>query len=134
MNGELHVVLGPGGVGTAVIEDIGRALVTLGAREEALGQVWHLPCPKTQTTCEVVEIALAAAASDAKPQVAPPLLLRILGVANPDVRGLVEILYQFEQPYLFDHSKYRDVFDAEVTPMSEAVEATVAWFRDDAAR
>ncbi|HEU5298536.1 MAG TPA: hypothetical protein VFW08_03485 [bacterium] len=32
----LHVVLGSSG-------GVGRALVTLGERDEALGEVWHLP-------------------------------------------------------------------------------------------
>jgi nucleoside-diphosphate-sugar epimerase len=35
--------------------DIGRGLVILGEREEALGQAWHLPNPETVTTREFVE-------------------------------------------------------------------------------
>jgi nucleoside-diphosphate-sugar epimerase len=31
------------------IEDFGRALVTLGEREEALGEVWHVPNSETVT-------------------------------------------------------------------------------------
>ncbi len=67
----------------AYLPDIGAALATLGQREEPLGRVWHLPCPETRTTSEIVELALAAAGSDARPQTAPRLLLRALG---PDQR------------------------------------------------
>jgi nucleoside-diphosphate-sugar epimerase len=36
--------------------DIGRGLVILGEREEALGRAWHLPSPETVTTREFVGI------------------------------------------------------------------------------
>jgi nucleoside-diphosphate-sugar epimerase len=36
------------------VPDIGKGLVILGEREEALGQAWHLPSPETLTTREFV--------------------------------------------------------------------------------
>jgi nucleoside-diphosphate-sugar epimerase len=36
--------------------DVGRGLVILGEREEALGQAWHLPSPDTVTTRRFVEL------------------------------------------------------------------------------
>jgi len=36
--------------------DCARALITLGERDEALGEIWHLPNPETRTTRELLEI------------------------------------------------------------------------------
>src|SRR5215212_6901278 len=38
------------------VPDIGKGLVILGEREEALGRAWHLPSPETLTTREFVEM------------------------------------------------------------------------------
>ncbi len=114
----------------AYVPDIGRALVTLGEREEALGNVWHLPSPAPVTPREVVAMAAEAAESDAKPQIAPPLMLRVLGLFNSDVRELREMLYQFNSPFIVDASKYERAFGAVTTPMNEAVSTTYNWFRD----
>ena len=66
-------------------------------------------------------MAAEAAGSDAKPQIAPPLMLRVLGLFNSDVRELREMLYQFDSPFIVDASKYERAFGAGTTPMNEAV-------------
>ena len=43
------------------IDDFGRALVTLGERDEALGQVWHVPNAETVTMRRFVQTAFEAA-------------------------------------------------------------------------
>ena len=45
------------------IEDFARALVTLGDREEALGEVWHVPNAEAVTTRRFVEMVFASAGS-----------------------------------------------------------------------
>lgn len=118
----------------AYLPDIGRALVVLGEREEAPGQVWHLPGLPPAPSRDYVSAAGYAAGADGKLQVAPKIMLRALGLFNADVRELGEMLYQFEQPFVVDHSKFERAFGAEVTPLEEAVEATYGWFRDNQER
>ncbi len=43
------------------------------------------------------------------------------------------MLYEFNDPLLFDGSKYRDAFDGLLTPHQEVVRLTVSWYRESAA-
>ena len=38
--------------------------------------------------------------------------------------------YQFEEPFVLDTTKYQSVFGNSATPLSTAIAATVAWYRD----
>jgi hypothetical protein len=52
-----------------------------------------------------------------------------MGLFNPTVRELVEMLYQWEQPFTVDDTRVRAAFGLAPTPWDEAVAATVAWGR-----
>jgi hypothetical protein len=45
------------------------------------------------------------------------------------MRGLAEMSYQFDEPFVLDTSKYQSVFGAAGTPLADAVSATLAWYR-----
>ena len=54
-----------------------------------------------------------------------------LGLFNPMIRELKEMIYQFEIPFIVDDSEYKRVFgDVTATPSSEGVKQTVAWYRE----
>ena len=59
----------------------------------------------------------------------PTWALRFMGLFNPSVRELVEMLYQWEQPYTVDDTRIRREFGLTPTPWDDAVAATVAWGR-----
>jgi len=59
----------------------------------------------------------------------PKLAVRALGLANPMMRELAEMAYEFDQPFVLDTSKYQSAFGAAGTPMADAIAATVAWYR-----
>jgi hypothetical protein len=48
----------------------------------------------------------------------------------PPLRGVKEALYQSEQPWIVDHSKYAQAFGAAPTPPSDAIGRTLTWFRE----
>jgi nucleoside-diphosphate-sugar epimerase len=72
--------------------DIGKGLVILGEREEALGQAWHLPSPETLTTRQFVEMNFEEVGKLARIQAAPKILLRAIGLYNPGIRETIEML------------------------------------------
>src|SRR6266702_3533198 len=74
-------------------------------------------------------LASEAAGVPAKPLAVPGLLLRVLGLTNPDLRESVEMLYEFNEPLLFDGSKYTRAFGGTPTSHQEAMRRTVAWYR-----
>ena len=112
------------------LEDMGRALVTLGEHDEADGQVWHLPAAEPLTGRQFLMLVYEAAGHPATPGVATRTMIRLAGLFNPLVRELNETLYQFERPFISDASKFERAFGPFVpTPHREAVQRTVDWFR-----
>jgi nucleoside-diphosphate-sugar epimerase len=111
--------------------DVGRGLVILGEREEALGQAWHLPSPETLTTREFVEMIFEEVGKPARVQAAPKILLRAIGLFNPGIRETIEMLYEFEEPFVVDHSKFEEAFGEQATPLRESIRGTVRWYREE---
>jgi nucleoside-diphosphate-sugar epimerase len=111
--------------------DIGKGLVILGEREEALGQAWHLPSPETLTTRQFVEMIFEEVGKPARVQAAPKIVLRALGLFNPAIRETIEMLYEFEEPFVVDASRFERAFGEHATPLREAIQRTVHWYREE---
>lgn len=111
------------------IDDFGRGLVTLGARPEALGQSWHIPAAEPVTGHEFLNLLFAEAGVQGKVTRITPMLLRAVGLINPLAREVVEMAYEFEQPFIMDGTKFTHAFGGTPTPHQEAVRQTVAWFK-----
>jgi nucleoside-diphosphate-sugar epimerase len=111
------------------VPDIGRGLAILGAREEGLGQAWHLPSPETLTTRQFVEMIFEEVGEPARIQAAPKILLRAMGLFNPGMRELIEMLYEFEEPFVVDDSKFEREFGEHATLLKGAIGETVRWYR-----
>jgi nucleoside-diphosphate-sugar epimerase len=115
------------------VEDFARGLITLGRHEQALGQVWHIPTAQALTGRQYIALASEAAGVQARPLAVSGLLLRGLGLTNAVLRESVEMLYEFNDPYLIDGSKFTRAFDGIPTSHQEAMRRTVAWYRESAA-
>jgi nucleoside-diphosphate-sugar epimerase len=113
------------------VPDIGKGLVILGEHEEALGRAWHLPSPETVTTRQFVEMIFEDVGKPARVQAAPKILLRAMGLFNPALREIVEMLYEFEEPFVVDDSRFEREFGEEATPLREAIQRTVRWYREE---
>ena len=111
-------------------EDFARGLITLGMHEQAWGQVWHIPAAPALTGRQFIALASEIAGVRARPLAASAAVLRLLGLTNPVLRESVEMLYEFTEPYLFDGSKYTSAFGGTPTPHREALQRTVAWYRE----
>jgi nucleoside-diphosphate-sugar epimerase len=112
------------------LEDMARALVTLGERDEADGQVWHLPAAAPLTGRAFLELVFQEAGHPLKVGVASRPMLRMAGLFRPFLRELNETLYQFERPFVSDASKFQGAFGPfEPTRHPEAVRRTVDWFQ-----
>jgi nucleoside-diphosphate-sugar epimerase len=114
------------------IGDIGENLVGLGERDDALGRVWHLPSPETRTTREVVALVYQAAGTTPRLKVTPAWQMRALGLVDRTVREINEMRYEFDEPFLVDASRAENELGLRATPLAEAVEQTVRWYRAQA--
>ena len=111
------------------VRDFGKGLVTLGEREEAIGKIWHIPSAETLTTRQFLELIFEEAGKTPKVMAAPRFLVKMMGLFNPIMRELKEMLYEFEKPYIVDHSKYKNIFGEDTTPHREAIRQTLDWYR-----
>src|ERR1700693_3079141 len=111
------------------IDDFAAGLVTLAQREEALGQVWHIPNAETVTTRRFVEMVFAKAGRPARIRPAPKIAITLFALFSPSMAAVKETLYQSELPWVVDDGKFIRAFGERGTPHEEAIEQTVAWYR-----
>jgi nucleoside-diphosphate-sugar epimerase len=111
------------------VADFGKALATLGTHDEALGQVWHVPSNPPVTQEDLVALIQDAVGKPVKVQRATAPILWLVGLRNPDAREAIEMLYEFERPFVMESERFQRVFGIRPTPLREAVEATVEWAR-----
>ena len=111
------------------VPDIAAGLATLGTDDRAAGGVWHLPGPETITTREIFALIAREVGHAVAVRTMPKLVVRALGLVNPMMRGLAEMAYEFEEPFVLDTSKYQSTFGDAGTPLAAAIGPTVAWYR-----
>jgi nucleoside-diphosphate-sugar epimerase len=116
------------------IEDFGEALAVLGEHEEAFGQVWHVPSPQTITQRQFVELIFSELDKPPKMSGMGKLMMTIGGLFIPEARESIEMMYEFEKPFVVDHSKYARAFGDHAAPLPEAIRQTVAWYRKQPAK
>lgn len=115
------------------VPDFARALIELGCHDEALGQAWHVPTAPALSQQAFVELAARAAGlpTPKLSRVSKPMLY-LAGLFVPPAREMIEMSYEFEEPYVLDSSKFERAFGIGPTPLDEALAATVAWWRERA--
>jgi len=109
--------------------DFARALIELGRHDAAFGRAWHVPNAPTVSTTRFVELAAAAAGTPPKSRTVGKLTLRIGGLFIPEAREMIEMAYEFEEPFIVDDSAFRVAFGLEPTPLETSLAETVAWWR-----
>jgi nucleoside-diphosphate-sugar epimerase len=110
------------------IDDYARVLVTLGAREEAWGQLWHAPPAEPLTGRQFLTLACAEAGQTPRIGAYPSLVIRLAGLVDPLLRELNELAYEFEQPFILDGAKFQQRFGFVPMPHRQALRATLDWY------
>jgi nucleoside-diphosphate-sugar epimerase len=111
------------------LPDIATGLVVLGEYDEADGEVWHLPNAPAITTRQFIDQVYAAAGTEPGIQAMPRWMVSAVGLFNGNVREMKEMLYEFEEPFVVDDTKFETAFGSHATPLPEAIGTTVDWFR-----
>jgi nucleoside-diphosphate-sugar epimerase len=112
------------------IKDFGAALVILGERDEADGQAWHVPnAQPTMSQADLVRLFAEEAGVEPKISSMGKTMLTIGGLFIPEAKETVEMMYEFDRPFIVDSSKFEKTFGLKATPMQEAIKKTVAWYR-----
>jgi nucleoside-diphosphate-sugar epimerase len=115
------------------VPDIGEGLAALGEHPDAPGRVWHLPNdPDTRSTRQLVDCVYRQAGRPrGRLRRLSPVLLRALGLVDPTMRELVEMQYQFEEPFVVDSSRIAAKLGVEASPLEQALADTLRSYRDE---
>ena len=111
------------------IQDFGEVMAVLAEREDALGQAWHVPNPPTLTQRELMKMFFAEIGLPARMSGMGRVMMTIGGLFISEARESVEMMYEFEKPFVVDSSKFTKAFGVEGTPLREAIQTTVAWYK-----
>jgi nucleoside-diphosphate-sugar epimerase len=109
--------------------DVAAALVTLGTATGTTGEIWHLPVADARTTRQIVEHVYQAAGHPPRILAAGRTTLRALGLVKPAMREYLHTLYQFTDAWVVDDARFRTAFGVVATPLDEALDTTLAWYR-----
>ena len=112
------------------LPDIAEGLAVLGEHSDAVGRVWHLPNdPRTQTTRQMIDTLYRLAGHGrARLTRTPAWLLRGVGLFQPAAGEMVEMIYEFEEPFVVDSSRIAEKLGVAATPIDEALAATLRAF------
>ena len=66
---------------------------------------------------------------EARIQPADKFMMSLLGMFVPELKESVEMMYEFDKPFIVDSSKFEQTFGMKATPMKEAIKETVAWYK-----
>lgn len=111
------------------IRDFARALVTLSQHDDAYGRFWHVPSAETITPRQFIQHIEAELGHPVKARTAGKWMMRLVGLFNPAAGEVVEMMYEFEEPFVVDHSRFAATFGSDVTPHAAAIRETVEWYR-----
>jgi nucleoside-diphosphate-sugar epimerase len=107
------------------VPDFGEAMVRLSETPEAWGRAWHVPNAPTITTRTFAEQAAELAGTRPRLRGTPRWQLRLVGRFVPAVGEVVEMLYEFDEDFVVDHTPYAALLGDHATPLDEALAATL---------
>ena len=107
--------------------DAGKATALLGNTAEAFNQTWHLPTSSEQYTGKdfMKAIAEQMGAQD-KYLTVSKLLTQMMGLFDPLMREMPEMMYQYTNDYYFNSSKFEEHFDMQPTTYLKGIEHVVS--------
>lgn len=103
--------------------DAGKATALLGNTVDAYNQTWHLPCDtKRLTTKEFIDLCSAIRGDELKYTILKKWMITLAGLFNPFIKEIIELLYQWEDDYIFDCSKFNKRFpDFKTTILADGI-------------
>ncbi|HEX8991409.1 MAG TPA: NAD-dependent epimerase/dehydratase family protein [Anaerolineales bacterium] len=112
------------------IGDFAKAMAMLGERPQAEGQAWHVPSGEPLTQAELVRLFFEEIGRPFKLRSYNRLVLSLAGIFVPEARESVEMLYEFDKPFIMSSRKFEQAFGNIATPHRTAMQATAAWYQE----
>lgn len=103
---------------------LGTAMV--GNSPEAMNQVWHLPTSQ-ENVCANDLITLGAEIAGTSPHhfLMKKWMIKLAGILDSTTKEIVEMLYQYENDYIFDCQKFEQHFKIKAVTYREGIARTL---------
>jgi nucleoside-diphosphate-sugar epimerase len=111
------------------VPDTGAVIVDLASRAECYGEAWNFGGAGTINTMDFITRIYRAVGRAPKYRAAGAGLLKILGLFNPAIREVVEMLYLQETPVILDDRKLLAKLPVHKTPYDDGIRQTLEWMR-----
>ena len=111
------------------VPDLAATMVRVGQHDAGFGRYWHAPSYSGATLQQFLERIAAIGQHKLKLKAAGPRMMRFLGLFNPAMRELIEMLYLHNTPWSFNSELTERSLRVAVTPLTTALARTVASIR-----
>ena len=108
------------------VPDVARAMADIALADDAYGRSWILPSMTPMTQRELCDALWTAVGNEgpAKIQALRGLGARAIGLFNAPLRASVEMMYEFEKPFVSQATDFEKRFGWNATPAAAALRAT----------
>ncbi|MCB0732624.1 MAG: NAD-dependent dehydratase, partial [Ignavibacteriae bacterium] len=113
------------------IKDFAKGLITFADNDILFGEAWHIPSAETISQKEMVELVEIEIGRKIKYRTAGRKMISFLGLFNPMIKEVKEMMYTMEEPYIVDHSKFEKAFGINVTSHKKAIKETINWYLNE---
>ncbi len=106
--------------------DAAKATAILGNTADAYNQVWHVPTTKEKiTNFDWIGLIAKELNKEPKVQTVPTWMLHAAGLFIPMMKEFPEMVYQYENDYIFDSSKFEKRFGIYATSPKDGIKRTL---------
>lgn len=106
--------------------DAAKATALLGNTEDAYNQVWHVPTTKEKlTSLQWIQLIADELKVEPRIQTVPVWLISILGFFIPIMKEFPEMIYQYEEDYIFDSTKFENRFGITATSPKDGIKILI---------
>jgi nucleoside-diphosphate-sugar epimerase len=120
-------------------KDFARALAIVGTvdltlEHQTYGRAWHVPSAAPITQRQLLGLIEQQLGHKPKFQTVGALILNVMGLFNPIMKEVIEMLYEWTQPFVMDSSDFQKTFGMKPTSLEIAVKETLEWNRQQLAK
>jgi nucleoside-diphosphate-sugar epimerase len=112
--------------------DAAKATAILGNTPDAFNQVWHVPTTKERlTNRRWIEMIARELNTEARIQPVSKFMIQLLGLFVPVMREFPEMMYQYDQDYIFDSTRFEKRFGLTATRPEEGIRKLIESMRKE---
>jgi nucleoside-diphosphate-sugar epimerase len=111
------------------VPDTGPVIADLASRDECFGEAWNFGGPGEINTMDFITRIYRAVGKSPKYRTVGAGMLKFLGIFNPTLREVVEMLYLQERPVILDDRKLLAKLPVKKTSYDEGIQKTLEWMR-----